>query len=278
MDPMSVNPTIPELIDIWQSALADIDALCARLSEGEWLAQTPCPGWTVADVVAHTADIESFMAGEPRPEHSPDWDSLPHASGPFGQFTEVGVDARRGRPREEVLAELRARAEARRAQLDALPVDAEVMGVTGAQVSLSRMVRTRTFDAWVHEQDIRAAIGQDGDWSSRPAVVSFQQMASALPYVWGKGVGAPVGAVVRITVTGPDLEADLLAIVGSDGRATASGPVAEPTVHLTVAWPDYMRLSCGRVDVHEPEFLERLTLAGDAALGECLLEELAITP
>ena len=67
---------------------------------------TPCPGWSVGDVVAHLIDIEQLMAGSPRPDHEPDWASLPHVQADFGRFTEVGVDCRRAHAREDVLAEL----------------------------------------------------------------------------------------------------------------------------------------------------------------------------
>ncbi len=278
MDPTTVSPSTSELIDIWQTAIESIDSLCTPLTDEQWLTQTPCPGWTVADVVAHAIDIESFVGGEPMADHSPDWDRLPHAAGPLSQFIETGIDYRRGRPKDDVLGELRSRTRARRSQLDALPPDAEVMGISGKPTPLPRVIRTRTFDLWAHEQDIRTAIDDDGNWGSLPAVIAFQQMATALPYVWGKGVEAPNGASVQISVTGPELEADLFAVVDAEGKGTASGPVDDPTVHLTVTWPQYMRLSCGRIDIHDPVVRASLNFTGDGDLADSLLEELAITP
>ncbi len=278
MDPFSVNPSVPELIDTWQCAMEDIETLCTPLTDEQWLAQTPCPGWTVADIVAHAISIESFIGGDPAPDHLPDWDTLPHVVGPLSQFIETGIDYRRGQSKDELLDELRSRTAIRRAQLDALPVDAEVMGLSGSLTPLSRVVRTRTFDLWAHEQDIRAAIGDDGHWSTPPAVIAFQQMASALPFVWGKSVGAPTGASAQLSITGPELEGEVFAVVGDDGKATASDPVDDPTVRLTLGWPDYMRVSCGRVDVADPAFLARVSIEGDAALASTLLEELTITP
>ena len=57
---------------------------------------------------------------------------------------------------------------------------------------------TRTFDTWVHEQDIRSAIGEEGGWDTDPARVASLQMIRALPYVLGsqregtRGVDGPV--------------------------------------------------------------------------------------
>ena len=277
MDPMTVEPTVPELVDTWQAALDDLVDLVDPLTDEQWRRATPCPGWSVGDVVAHTVDIESVFSGAPRPEHTPEWDRLPHAASPFGQFTETGVDYRRATAKADVSAELRAIILTRRAQIDAVPVGGEVMGFSGSMVPLSRFVRTRTFDVWAHEQDVRAAVGRDRHWSSAPAIVSFQQMAGALPYVWGKEVQAPEGAVVRISVTGPELESELYAVV-DDGKGRACSAVDDADVHLTLSWPDYMRLSCGRLDVDDPGLRGRLSLNGDSDLGEALLRAMAITP
>ena len=278
MDPTTLAPTVPELLDTWESALASVADLAETLTPEEWAAATPCPGWSVADVVAHTADIEAHFGGEPKPDHTPDWEALPHVTSPFGQFTELGVDYRRGRTQAEVIAELRARTVARRAQLDEVPADGTVPGFSGGMVAISRFLRTRTFDIWAHEQDIRAAVGQDGNWGNGPAVISFQQMAGALPHVWGKSVEAPVGSVVRVTVLGPELAAEFAATIDDEGNAVAGDVLEGPDVHLACSWPDYMRMSCGRIDVHDAGLRERIDLHGDAVLAEALLPALAITP
>ena len=103
-------------------------------------------------------------------------------------------------------------------------------------------------------------------------------MAGALPYVWGKEAEAPAGAAVRITVTGPELESELYAVVDDDGKGRSTDTVNDPDVHLMLSWPDYMRLSCGRVDVDDPDVRSRLTLTGDPELGSALLRAMAITP
>jgi uncharacterized protein (TIGR03083 family) len=268
----------PAIIDAWQHTVTTVADLGAGLSDAQWRLMTACPGWTAGDVVAHTADIESMVGGQPRPDHTPDWAVLPHASGPFGQFTEVGVDLRRSWPPADVVADLRAQIAHRREQLDAVPLGGEVPGLMGDPVPLERLLRMRVFDAWVHEQDIRAAIGEGGDWSTDGAVLAFQQMAAALPYVWGKNVKAPVGASVRVSVTGPDLIADLGAVVGEDRRGVASAPASDGDVHLICSWPDYMRLSCGRIDPGDPALRDRITLVGDPTLAGALLSGMAITP
>ena len=92
---------------------------------------------------------------------------------------------------EDVVEELRAAIAMRRAQLDALPEGAEVIGPIGRPHDLDRLLRMRIFDTWAHEQDIRAAIGVDGGWNTPAAAVAREQIVRALPYVWARNVGRP---------------------------------------------------------------------------------------
>jgi len=278
MDSLDADPTDRELVDIWQQALEAVAHLADGIDDDGWSAPTPCPGWAVADVVAHLVDIEQVLEGGVRPDHQPDWDRLPHVSSDFGRFAEVGVDRRRGATRAAVIAELRDAIEVRRAQLDATPDGAEVIGPLGNPTSLQRLLRMRTFDTWVHEQDIRAAIGVDGDWATPPARIAFQQMTRSLPLVWSRSAKAPSGATVHVRVTGPDLTGDVYADVDASGRGVACPTVAQPTVDLVLSWPDFMRLCAGRVPIDDPALLDRLQLTGDSALGTALLAALAITP
>jgi uncharacterized protein (TIGR03083 family) len=278
MDPLQTDPTVADLIDIWQEALESVADLADSLTDDQWQAITPCPGWTVADVVSHLVDLEQFLAGVPRPDHEPDWATLPHASSDFGRFTEVGVDYRRGRPRDEVVTELREAIAARRPQLDAVPEGAQVPGIMGRPITMDRLLRMRIFDSWVHEQDIRAAVGRDGGWGTRPAIIAFQQAAKAVPVVWSRTVKAQPGDTVHLSVTGPELVAEIYADVDETGRGRACAPVADPAVSLTVSWPDLMRLANGRIALDDAPLRSRLVLTGKPELADALLPALSIAP
>jgi uncharacterized protein (TIGR03083 family) len=278
MQPSHASPTVPELIDLWEAALATVADLGDASTDEQWRLPTPCPGWSVGDVVAHLIDIEQLMAGSPRPEHEPDWSGLPHAQGDFGRLTEVGVDARRERQRADVLAELRETIALRRSQLDAVPDGAEVIGPFGNPTTMDRLLRIRIFDTWAHQQDIRTALGLDGGWDTPAAAVSQEQIVRALPYVWARTVGAPEGATVRVEITDPSLPRDVCIEATADGKGIDATPGADATVWLTASWPDFMRLACGRIDPSDPDLRTRLVLRGDPALGETLLPALSITP
>jgi len=71
-------------------AVLDFYATLNSLTAEQWALPTPCPGWSVADIVAHTIDLDSMAVGELTPVHEPAWDQLPHVKTPSHQFTERG--------------------------------------------------------------------------------------------------------------------------------------------------------------------------------------------
>lgn len=275
MDPRH-SPGRDELVAIWHGELLAIADLAAGLDDTQWQAASPCPGWTVGDLVAHTIDIEQVLAQDPRPDHEPDWDALPHATGEVGRFTEVGVDWRRGRPASEVVAELRATAARRLAQIEAVPVGGEVLSPFGRPTSVERLMRVRTLDAWVHEQDIRTAVGHPGGMDTPAALVTLQQFLEGLPKVWARKAGAPAGAIVHVIVADVGRGVEGWAVVGADGTGEACSPAPDATVTLTLAWADYLALSAGRVSADT--VVGRVHLDGDDVLGLRLLGSMTLTP
>lgn len=276
--PPPAEPTLADLVAIWQDAATRVAELSDTLTAEQWALPTQCPGWTVGDIVAHVADIEGFVGGDPRRAEELDWDALPHVKSPVGQFIEIGVDSRRGRSQAEVTGELSDVIPRRRQQLDAVPAGAEVMGLMGSPVPIERLLRVRIFDIWTHEQDIRSAIDSDGGWNSDPAGISFVQILTALPFVWAKGAEAPPGATLRLTVIGPSLHNEAYVLVDESGRGRRTEPVESPDVTLDLTWPAYMKLSCGRVAPDDPWVVDKYELSGDPDLGARLLASMAITP
>ena len=266
-----------DFIDAWHEVMLD-----ARLNADDpaaWSLPTACPGWSVGDLIAHLLDIDGFLAGDPRPDHEPNWDALPHAVGSISLMTEVGVDARRGMPMEEVLAEFDSVLERRTAQLAAGTDDltALVIGPFGSERPLGRVLSMRTFDAWVHAQDIRAARGLPLQLDTAAARITADQLLSGLPLIWGKTLAAPPGTVLSLNITGPVVIADLQVSVDDEQRGLmVTGAV--PDVTLTITWPDLLDLMTGRVLTDDAGLLERISLTGDAGLASRLLGALNVTP
>ena len=67
-----------------------------------------------------------------------------------------------------------------------------------------RSCASRVFDCWMHEQDIRDAVGMPGHGDGPCAAVALAEAADALGYIVGKRAAAPDGAAVTIELTGPE--------------------------------------------------------------------------
>ncbi|MGB7983111.1 MAG: maleylpyruvate isomerase family mycothiol-dependent enzyme [Candidatus Nanopelagicales bacterium] len=240
------RPDQPDLIDVWRAAMADLRDAAAR---APWRAPSLLPGWTVADIVAHALWIEASQLGRVDPPHEPDWTALPHVTSPFSRITEVPVDLRRLRSREEVLAEFDVTIADREAALRtarATDPDGRYRTPLGSMSTLEDLLSMRIFDTWVHEQDIRLAVDDPGHLDTPAAHVAAARMRSSLGRVWAKAVDAPVGATVAVTCTGPGVTFSDTVVRSADGRARACDPVEAPTVALTMSFPAYVSLACGR--------------------------------
>jgi uncharacterized protein (TIGR03083 family) len=278
--PLPDNANFDELFDAWQSASADFIDLVTPLSQAEWDAPTPLPGWSVGDIVAHVSWIEGVLMGETDAPHEPDWSALPHAVSDFGRITEVPVDLRRSWTREAVLVELTDRVARRTSELDAGSRDAslEVMGLLGP-TTLGRVLRMRTLDTWVHEQDIRDALGRPGNLETPGAQATAAQLIPGLGKVWAKLVGAQPGQVLDVRITGPGIEAQVLVAVDADGRARVVhedllNQAGAASVTLTMSWPAYLALSCGRGNPQS--WRDEVLISGDSALAERTLDHFRV--
>jgi len=134
----------------------------------------------------------------------------------------------------------------------------------------------RVFDCWVHEQDIRRAVGRVGHLDGRVAELAMGRITGALGFVVGKRV-APGDGVSVVVELGPPL-GTTLAVEVTGGRAGAVAPPAEPTVRIRSDGEAWLCLGTGRWTAAEALARGRVTLAGDEALGRRIVEQLATTP
>ena len=252
----------------WQDTVDRLLDLVDDLPAEDMARLTDCPGWTVRDVLAHVAAIESDLV-----------EARPATGGSTGEMdaslTQPGVAERAGRSPEELVAELRTAVAARAGQLRDLPADPQARvstGSTGLNWSWDRLLRNRVVDLWVHEQDIRRAVGRPGAMSAPGAHITTQTFAAALPYVVGKKVGAVPGATVRVDVTGP-VAMTVGVRVDDSGRAH---PVesADADVRLVMDTEAFTLLAAGR----RPVDTVPVQVEGDQELGRRVLEQLAVTP
>jgi uncharacterized protein (TIGR03083 family) len=248
----------------WRHAFEAVLSIGPSLSDQEWAAPTECPKWTVKDVYAHLIGGERWMAaGHPLPEEGIDaWAAEP-------------VLARREAAPTALLDELREVYEQRLVQLerDGLDPDQPTHLATGRPATAELLLRSRVMDAWVHEQDIRRAVGRPGNLASPAAAIAGDLFVAALPRIVAKTAKAPVGTAVRLTTTG-EVTIDVAVTVDRSGRGTLVAPDRRAAAQITLGWEAYTRLSCGRGSRADHE----IRITGDRALAERVLANLTVTP
>jgi uncharacterized protein (TIGR03083 family) len=194
----------------------------------------------------------------------------------FGAFNEAAVDARRDRPGAVVLDEFRDVARTRIDALHSLPAEKwdEIGPTPTGQDTYRHFMRMRVFDSWVHEQDIRRAVGRPGHLDGPVVELVLAWHRRNLGYVVAKRAKVPDGCVIVFDVTG-DGAADRVAIEVADGRGRAIGDVLEPTATLVLDIETYNALLCGRWDSDAALDHGRLRLDGDQDLGRQVADAMA---
>ncbi len=234
------------LFAVWDS----IDALLAELPEAEWRAPTPLPGWCVQAVVSHIIGTESFLDGMPAPEPDIDVKALDHVRNDIGAMNECWVRHLGGQSGDSVLQQYRAVTEARRKVLQAMPEEdwnAETFTPAGPD-SYGRFMRIRVFDCWMHEQDIRMAIGRpssDAELAGSASRLSLGEVAATLGFVVGKLAKAPDGSRIHFDLTGP-LARSIRVNVEGRAQVVQDFGGLEPTATVRVDALQFTRLAGGR--------------------------------
>ena len=259
---------IDSLDEVW----ASIVAACSGLSAAEWDHATDCPGWTVRDQLSHLIGIESRLLGEPGPV--PIGDPWPdHVRNELGADNEAWIVARRDRAGDEVLAEFVAIVRRRLGALRALsPADFDLVGPSPiGEVPYRDFMVLRVFDCWVHEQDIRRAIGRPGGAEGVGLAVTMARVRGAMGFVVGRRVGAAEGASVAFVDRSN--ARPILSVGVRDGRGVVlSDAPAEPSVVLALSEETFWRLGCGRIDPLGAH--AEVAIEGDTVLGRAVLENM----
>jgi uncharacterized protein (TIGR03083 family) len=257
--------TVDKLAETWGS----LSEVCRALTAEQWDLPTECPGWSVRDNVSHLIGTERGLAGQPATSHvapSADW-----VKNPIGTANENEVDARRGLPGADVLAEFDEITATRLAQLRAM-TDEEWTADSWTPIgpgTLFDFLQIRILDSWVHEQDVRRAVGVPGNLDGLAANHTIDRLVRTIPATFGRRAGAPDGASLVFTLTGPVRRDVRLQMV--DGRAQRlDAAPADPTVRIAMDSETFVLLATGR----QPVDAVAATVAGDATLGAAVLANL----
>jgi uncharacterized protein (TIGR03083 family) len=264
MDPTDGTPrAIVDTLTTTFQALADV---CAGLTEAQWKASTDLPGWSVQDVLAHVIGTERHLQGL-APADPPPGPAPTHVRNPMGEFNEIEVAARRPLAGAEVLAEWDELRELRRTTLEAAGPDyfAQQMLTPTGPGTMTDFLAVRILDCWVHEQDIRRAIGAPGNLDSPGAEHTVDRLLQALPMVVGKRAACPEGDGIVVELTGPVSRRVTCEV--TNGRASFfDAPSAPPRSTIVMDSECYVLLTTGRRTAGQ--VADRVTTTGDCELAD----------
>ena len=265
--------TVAGLGEVW----ASLGDLLGELSDDEWALPSPLPGWSVQDNVSHIIGTEAMLAGEPGPGVEIDRDANAHIRNDIGVFNEQWVESLRAVPASEMLSRFMEVTAARLRTLEAMSDDewnAESFTPAGKD-TFGRFMQIRVFDCWLHEQDIRDAVGRPGHETGLAVDIVLDEMATALGFVVGKKAGATPGQSVTFALTdGGSIVRELHVEVGE--RATVVPALSGPaTVVLTMPVGVMTRRCAGRVG--PDDLLDQVGIDGDLSLASRILENQSYT-
>jgi uncharacterized protein (TIGR03083 family) len=264
------------IIDLLDEQWSNLDELCAPLSDEEWATPTECPGWDVHDQLAHVIGTESALSGLPTP---PSPDPTPtHVVNPIGAMNEAWVESLRPLTNPQLLARFREITATRLEQLrNAPPERFDEIGPTPVgQAPYREFMNVRAMDCWVHEQDIRRAIGRPGHQTSALADHAISRFITAMPFVVGKKAGAPDGSCVEFVLTGPVTRSFAVEVVDGRARLAPDLPASgTATSTITMDAETWWTLALGRRSPADALSGGLVDLAGDVDLGRRVVDSLA---
>jgi uncharacterized protein (TIGR03083 family) len=262
--------------DVLSGLFATWDAihrLLTRLSEQQWQTPTPLPGWSVHAVVSHIIGTESALMGIPTPDADVDVATLGHVRNDVGVANECWVRHLSAESGADLRQRFRTVTNNRRTRLtDMSDDDWNALTPTPAGPdSYGRFMRVRVFDCWMHEHDIRDALGQpasDAELAGPASRLALDEMAASMGYVVGKLGKAPDGSRVAIELTGP-LARTIRVVVDGRGRVVDDFGGDAPTATIRLDGLLFTRLAGGRT-----ERSADIELGGDQDVAARVVEHL----
>lgn len=244
-----------EIVDALEAQHAELAGLLEPLDDDGWQRPSPCPGWSVADVVLHLAQTDELALASATGRFGEVLGSLTDGLAPTESIDDGAgamVAAQRGQPAAVVYARWRDGAAALRAALATVDASSRVQWVAG-EMAARTLATTRLSECWIHTGDVATALGRPVSASGRLRHVARLAWRT-LPYAFGRA-GRQLAGPVRFDLTGPDGEVwdlapdepavttitgtalDLCQVAGQRARAadtglTGSGPDASAVLDL----------------------------------------------
>ncbi|MER5204910.1 TIGR03084 family metal-binding protein [Streptomyces sp. NPDC002825] len=190
-----------DVLDDLRDESEQLDSLVAELSEEQWVARTPAPGWTIAHQIAHLAwtdraallavtDADAFAVETEKALAAPD------------RFVDEGAEEGAALPPEDLLARWRTGRDQLRTALRAVPPGVRFPWY-GPPMSAPAMATARLMETWAHGQDVADALGVVRTPTARLRHVAWIGHRARDYAFLVRGVPAPTEPF-RVELTAPD--------------------------------------------------------------------------
>jgi len=273
VEPVDLAPLFPGLH-------AELMTLLRGLRSEDWRLPTACSRWSVKDIVAHLLDtcLRRLSLGRDQHELAPDQPISSYADlvGYLNQLNAEWVAAmQRVSPR--VLMDLLDLAEPQlHAYLGSLDPGAPArFGVAwaGEDSSLNWFDVGREYtERWIHQQQIREAVGAPGLDSRRWLHPALDIFVRALPHTY-QSVSAPLRTTLRLEITGEAGGVWTLAQAG-DHWELYSGADSNSSARVSMAQDTAWKLFSKGLSAEKAR--RDIRLEGDERLGRPILAALAV--
>ncbi len=275
LEPVLVLDLFPEE----RSALLD---LLSGLTQDEWNAPTVCPGWSIKDIAAHLLgdDIGRLSRGRDgfRGEAfalKGDRDFEAELLAYINQMNELWIHAaRRISPRLlcDLLRLTGEQAQRYFVSLDLFAIGGPVSWAGPEPAPVWLDIAREYTERWLHQQHIRDALHRPGLTDRRFFAPVLGTFVRALPHTF-RGVSAPEGAHVKLTITGD--AAGEWSLLRDGGRWALfhdvfTAPDAAISTDGDTAWRLFTK------GISKAEALTRAAVTGDRTLALKVLDTVSI--
>ncbi len=285
---MPMHPSAPDdvngLLDAFEQTVQSIIDLGWACREAEFDLPTEYGGLSVKQQFAEVVASEKALAGIPRQIQASE-----QSPSPYGSFTRsVQADAgqRSSQTGRTVLQELAAFHPERMEQLRRaeLGLDAVIGGPFGPDTTFGVQLHQRIIDAWIREQDLRAALNRPGDLDTAAACITTAEILRSLPRTVARIALVGTGHDIVFDVTGPVVAREGIRVrEGDDGRpfgvllySGTDRPVGQESLEVTsiqLTTEALTRRAAGRRSTDEIHF----TVNGDDEVARRVLDALVLT-
>jgi uncharacterized protein (TIGR03083 family) len=198
MDLWSVPPR--DVRPVWPSERADLVHLVSSLDDAQWRAPTAAPGWTVKDVALHLLDDDLGWLSRDRDGDSSgllpmgDHDTFVQA---LAAKNQRWVDGAHGLSRDVVVGLLTWAGEQMDEYYDGMDLTGRGhVSWAGGDVPAWFDIEQDLTERWVHQQQIRRAVGVDDGYAARYLPTVLNTFVWAFPAQYGPE--APHGTTVGL--------------------------------------------------------------------------------